>query len=360
MAVERGNSNSSAFQLQITYTTGTGTFQITKVLGKRTDGYTSEGNLGLKVTVSTQNSNSSGVINTQTDTVTGYFGNGSWGNTNRWLFNGSNFGHNQVSGITASTIYVYITITSTFNSKIPVNSYWTFSTSITPVVTSKTVTINHWSGGWIYGEGDNGSHTAYHLQDTSFTATPGSSVTFNDARGITPPRGFSLNANCGSSSYNNGTWTSYTKPVTLTQPNSNTNMEYDYNQVHYQVKYQLNDGTNNANNPTYYTTPYGVNLQTPTRTGYTFKGWTIVYDVGDMTLAAGSSTYKWEIFYGNVQPGEDITIKIESAELTAGSANYYTMRMYDFTSSADIGNIVLDHCHFGTAQEYHFIAPRLL
>ncbi len=72
------NSNSSAFQLQITYTTGTGTFQITKVLGKRTDGYTSNGNVGLKVTVATSDSNSSNVINTQTDTVTAYFGNGSF------------------------------------------------------------------------------------------------------------------------------------------------------------------------------------------------------------------------------------------------------------------------------------------
>lgn len=210
-----------------------------------------------------------------------------------------------------------------------VNHPTTFKT----LQSSYTVTISHWTFGWKNGEGNNGDKTAYNLDYTTFSANAGSSVTFNTSRGISYPRGFYLSNSCSHSSYNNGTWRSYDMPVTLTQPSSDTGMQYSYPMVNYNINYKLNGGTNNANNPSTYTVAYGVTLQNPTRTGYNFAGWDITYHPDNIVAAATTSNYHWLHMHSAVVPGITYKVHVGKAWVTAGSASRFSVIIYDFTSS---------------------------
>ena len=57
--------------------------------------------------------------------------------------------------------------------------------------------------------------------------------------------------------------------------------------INYQITYNLNGGTNSANNPATYTIEDEVELADPTRLGYTFTGWS-----NDGTIARGSTGAK--------------------------------------------------------------------
>ena len=75
------------------------------------------------------------------------------------------------------------------------------------------------------------------------------------------------------------TYEGQTTPVlTVTIPRGSTGdktytANWQFNAT-YNITYTLNGGTNAAANPATYTTGSSVTLQQPTRTGYTFKGWT--------------------------------------------------------------------------------------
>lgn len=71
----------------------------------------------------------------------------------------------------------------------------------------------------------------------------------------------------------------------------------------YTITYELNGGTKEATNPDFYTIEDTVEMATPTRTGYTFTGWTggaLSEPEKEMTITAGSAgnlllTANWEI-----------------------------------------------------------------
>lgn len=92
-----------------------------------------------------------------------------------------------------------------------------------------------------------------------------------------------------------------------------------YNRKEYKIEYDLDGGTNNTENPSKYKTGDVVEFKTPTKSGYTFKGWyldssfntpksKIENEIGDKKVYA-----KWEIV-------SDIPYKVEHyKETTKGN-----------------------------------------
>lgn len=148
----------------------------------------------------------------------------------------------------------------------------TASVSIPFSAGSYTVHIDHWTWGFKNQEGTNGDKTAYPLGGTTFSAAAGGTYEMNSSRGVSIPNGFYLDSSFGGSSVN-GSWTIYTMPKSF---NSGEHYwEYDYRPHSYSITYTMNGGTNNSSNPSSYNVLYGVTFANPTRTGYTFKNWTI-------------------------------------------------------------------------------------
>ena len=137
-----------------------------------------------------------------------------------------------------------------------------------------TNTINHWSWGYKNQEGNNGDKSAFHLADTTFTATQGSTFTMGTDRKTTVPNGFTLRSKFGTS-YVTGSWVSYNMGTQITQKASSASFEYDYDPISYTITYTMNGGTNSSANPSSYNVLYGVIFSNPSRTGYQFKNWTI-------------------------------------------------------------------------------------
>lgn len=155
---------------------------------------------------------------------------------------------------------------------------WTATQGNTASVTipfsagSYTVSVDHWTWGYKNGEGTNGGKNAYPLGTTSFSAAAGGTYTMNSSRATTIPNGFSLRNEFGGSSVA-GSWTIYTMPYTFNS--GNHGWEYDYDPITYSITYTMNGGTNNSANPSSYNVLYGVTFSNPTKTGHTFKNWTI-------------------------------------------------------------------------------------
>jgi uncharacterized repeat protein (TIGR02543 family) len=155
---------------------------------------------------------------------------------------------------------------------------WTASQGATASVSvpfsagAYTVHIDHWTWGYTKGEGTNGGKNAYPLGTTTFSATAGGTYELNSSRAVSVPNGFYLDSVFGGSSVA-GSWTTYTMPKSF---NSGEHYwEYDYRPHSYSITYTMNGGTNNSSNPSSYNVLYGVTFANPTRTGYTFKNWTI-------------------------------------------------------------------------------------
>ena len=135
-------------------------------------------------------------------------------------------------------------------------------------------TIGHWLWGFKNQEGNNGNKSAYHLSDTSFNATYNTSFTMGTDRKVTIPNGCYLQGSFGTSAIS-GSYANYDMGTSVTQINNNMGFEYDYYPTNYTITYTMNGGTNNSSNPSSYNVLYGVTFANPSRTGYTFKNWTI-------------------------------------------------------------------------------------
>ena len=61
---------------------------------------------------------------------------------------------------------------------------------------------------------------------------------------------------------------------TGTMPDSNLTLHAQWTPVDYEIEYIMNGGTNHVDNPDTYTIEDAVTLKDPTKTGYTFAGWT--------------------------------------------------------------------------------------
>ena len=81
----------------------------------------------------------------------------------------------------------------------------------------------------------------------------------------------------------------------FTMPKENVTYEARWNTVTYNITYVLNGGTNSSDNPKTYSVESDIDLESPTKIGYTFDGWTLdektithIGDgmIGDITLVA--------------------------------------------------------------------------
>ena len=139
--------------------------------------------------------------------------------------------------------------------------------------TTHTNSIDHWTWGYVNGEGNNGNKAAFHLATTTFIGAQGTTINLGTNRATTIPNGFALRNNFGTGSVT-GSWQTYNMGTNLTQTSAAMGFEYDYDPITYSITYNMNGGTNHSSNPSSYNVLYGVTLQNPTRTGYTFTGWT--------------------------------------------------------------------------------------
>jgi uncharacterized repeat protein (TIGR02543 family) len=141
--------------------------------------------------------------------------------------------------------------------------------------------------------------------DLSFQSNGGSNIaSINELPGTE----ISAPANPTRSGYTFGGWYSDSgltqSYVFNTMPSENTTLYAKWNPVSYDITYNLNNGTNNSNNPaTYHIETATIMLGVPTRNGYTFVGW---YENAEFTGSAvtqitlgsiGNKTFfaKWTI-----------------------------------------------------------------
>ena len=164
-------------------------------------------------------------------------------------------------------------------------------------VNSYTNSISHWAGGFKNKEGNNSSKTWFALKTTTFSKNYGETFSMNDSLATAIPNGFYLMGRFGTSSLE-GTWKTYEKPYSITQPAKELNFEYDYYPYDYSITYNLNGGTNNSANPSKYNVLYGVSLRNPTKTGYKFLGWyegnkkvTGINEGADATFSSSNDLY---------------------------------------------------------------------
>lgn len=259
-----------------------------------------------------------------TDYITPVFENGWWSTKGSyWLHD-----YRNVSIPASTNIYITVSVASG-------NGAGTYTINLAPY----TDAIAHWCWGWKNGEGNNGDHTGYQIGTTNFSYNASKTFVLNSSRGITPPRGFTLNNKFGSGDIT-GSWATYTMPYTAVQWDKAMGFEYDYSPNNYPIYYNLNGGTNNSNNPASYTLPYGVNLSNPTRSGYTFVGWDVTNRTDDFSRAAGDSDYAWTAICGSVLPNTQYKIHFGKITRTAGSASRWEMRLYDFSSSTTLGTYI--------------------
>ena len=139
-------------------------------------------------------------------------------------------------------------------------------------INSYTNSISHWAGGFKNQEGNNSSKSWFALRTTTFNKNYGETFSMNDSLATAIPNGFYLIGKFGTSSLE-GTWKTYEKPYSITQPAKDMSFEYDYYPYDYSITYNLDGGTNNSANPSKYNVLYGVSLDNPTKIGYTFLGW---------------------------------------------------------------------------------------
>lgn len=141
-------------------------------------------------------------------------------------------------------------------------------------VNTYTNEITHWAGGFKDQEGNNYEKTYFKLRSTTFSSSYNSKFTLDASQKIEIPNGFYLQKDFGSDDISSdGSWTRYLFGTQVTQKAQNMSFEYDYLPSVYKITYNLNGGTNNSANPSYYNVLYGVSLKNPTKTGYTFDGW---------------------------------------------------------------------------------------
>ena len=91
--------------------------------------------------------------------------------------------------------------------------------------------------------------------------------------------------------------------------------------INYSISYTLNGGTNPTGNPTSYNVLTGANIKNPTRTGYTFLGWTysdITTPTKDVKLSAGTIDSK--VFTAHWQANEyTLSFNVNGGSVEKGS-----------------------------------------
>ncbi len=85
----------------------------------------------------------------------------------------------------------------------------------------------------------------------------------------------------------------WTPALPTTMPAENTTVKATWEIVTYNISYELNGGTNHADNPKTYTVLQEVKLEAPTKVGYTFKEWSDNGTIGVGTTGNKTFTATW-------------------------------------------------------------------
>ena len=171
--------------------------------------------------------------------------------------------------------------------------------------------------------------------------------TYDVAKGLTPNSitrpgyrfmGWSLSEN-GSVAYADGV-----SVINLTSENDgNVNLYSVWEIVSYTITYELDGGTNNPSNPTTYTVEDNVTFANPTKTGYTFIGWTYNDSpitsteglTGNITVKANYVANKYQIHFD-----VDGLVEIDSIEVT------YNQRIGDVLPVLDLDTLVFNYWYY--------------
>ena len=137
-------------------------------------------------------------------------------------------------------------------------------------VTTQTNTLYHKYWGMRNQEGNTYDKKAIITRTDTFKQDFGSKFTM-DKNKIDPnmPKGFELHPEY----YSQSDSKKFPVGTTVTQKDEDMVFYYDYLPIDYKITYNLDGGTNNANNPSTYDILYGVSLKAPTKPGYKFAGW---------------------------------------------------------------------------------------
>ena len=200
-------------------------------------------------------------------------------------------------------------------------------------VNTYTNSIDHWAGGFKNQEGNNSSKAWFALRTTTFNKNYGETFSINDSLATAIPNGFYLMGKFGTSSLE-GTWKTYEKPYSITQPAKDLYFEYDYYPYDYSITYNLDGGTNNSANPNKYNVLYGVSLKNPTKKGYKFLGW---YDNTDLI-----ANNKYEIASDTTINGNNYVFKNTTSGNTLNAFQIQTWKdgtyLETFAGGSQTGN----------------------
>ena len=105
----------------------------------------------------------------------------------------------------------------------------------------------------------------------------------------------------------------------------------DITPINYNIEYELNGGTNNADNPNKYNIEsQTITLRTPTKTGYTFDGWFTTADFAGKTTQITSGSYGDKKFYAKwTLTVYDIEYHLNGGVNVAGNPDTYTIEDED-------------------------------
>ena len=160
------------------------------------------------------------------------------------------------------------------------------------------------------------------IANTTITVTYDQTYTLNDPEwtGHTFGGWYEVNKKVTS-----GTWTR----------TSNLELTAKWDIVEYDITYNLNSGTNSSSNPAIYTVDDEVILVAPTRTGYTFAGWT---------------------YAGQTTPVLSVTIPVETIGDKEYTANW-TADSYTLSFDADGGSVTPNSIPVSYDQAYTLPTP---
>ena len=131
-----------------------------------------------------------------------------------------------------------------------------------------------------------------------------------------------------------GTSKSYTdkqKVYNLVSKAGSKTLYAQWKKTKYTIKYNLNGGTNNSKNPSYYyVTSSTIYLQTPTRTGYKFLGWYKESTFKTKVTSIAKGTVYNKTFYAKWS-ANTYTIAFNGNGQTSGSMSSLSSRKYGTT-----------------------------
>ena len=169
------------------------------------------------------------------------------------------------------------TITYTGESISPDNVAQNFSQNdVEYTVTAENGTTKSYKATITIAQPDTYTITVANMEHGAITTTPSGSMTagIEVTLTITPDKGYRLKENSLKVTYQDDEQTVVVTDNKFTMPAHNVTVSAEFEAIQYTITYVLNDGINDADNPTNYTVENAITLSKPTREDYIFQGWT--------------------------------------------------------------------------------------